>query len=416
MHNVSWWFLAVSVVGMAFTLNARRPLFAPAPAAVPSFFAGWLTSELWAHHIAWQLAATVAFVYEGALARWPGRAGLALTVASWLLLARGHRHAVAAGAALDGALAAALGDDHAATLAPSARAWLTGGFDRAALTLPFPVRHPDVERTANVVFHGEGRRALALDVYRRRDRPTGCPTFVYVHGGGWVLGYREYQGLPLLHHLAARGWTCFSVDYRLSPRATFPDHLIDVKRALAWVRAHGAEYGADPAFVVVGGNSAGGHLASLAALTANDPMYQPGFEGVDTSVAACASFYGIYDFADRDGVWPHQGMRWLLERVVMKVTRRADPEAYERASPIARVRADAPPFLVVHGEHDSLAPVAEARRFVEALRARSRAPVAYAEVPGAQHAFDIFPSVRTGHVLQGVTRFLAYVFSLQRKG
>jgi dipeptidyl aminopeptidase/acylaminoacyl peptidase len=109
-------------------------------------------------------------------------------------------------------------------------------------------------------------------------------------------------------------------------------------------------------------------------------------------------------------------MRWLLERVVMKVTRRADPEAYERASPIARARADAPPFLVVHGEHDSLAPVAEARRFVEALRARSRAPVAYAEVPGAQHAFDIFPSVRTGHVLQGVTRFLAYVFSLQRKG
>jgi acetyl esterase/lipase len=372
--------------------------------------------ELWAHHIAWQLAAVVGFVYAGALDAWPGRVALGLTALSWLLLLRGHREAQSAAAAVAAALDEGIGADSAATLSPAARPWLTPAFDWPTLALPFPVRHRDVVRTANVPFHGAGRDALRLDVFTRRDRPTGCPTFVYVHGGGWVIGHRQRQGLPLLLHLAARGWVCFSVDYRLSPAATFPDHLVDVKRALAWVREHAAEYGADPDFVVIGGNSAGGHLAALAALTPNDPAYQPGFEGADTSVAACVGFYGVYDFADRHGHWPHQGMRWLLERAVMKVPRSADAAAYERASPIARVHPEAPAFLVVHGDQDGLAPVAEARRFVAELRRVSRAPVAYAEIPGAQHAFDIFPSVRTGHVVEGVTRFLAHVFTRHRGG
>jgi len=80
-------------------------------------------------------------------------------------------------------------------------------------------------------------------------------------------------------------------------------------------------------------------------------------------------------------------------------------EAWERASPMDQVNQGAPPFLVVHGANDTLVPVAEARSFVRLLRAASDAPVVYAELPGAQHAFEIFPSLRTVAVLDGVERF-----------
>jgi len=75
----------------------------------------------------------------------------------------------------------------------------------------------------------------------------------------------------MMLRMAAQGWVCVSADYRLSPHATFPDHLVDLKRALAWVRSHVAEYGGNPDFIVVAGQSAGGHLASLVALTAKPP-------------------------------------------------------------------------------------------------------------------------------------------------
>jgi dipeptidyl aminopeptidase/acylaminoacyl peptidase len=95
--------------------------------------------------------------------------------------------------------------------------------------------------------------------------------------------------------------------------------------------------------------------------------------------------------------------------MVFKKRRAEDPAAYEKASPVARVHPDAPPFFVIHGTHDSLAPVDEARDFVALLRKVSKSPVAYAEIPGAQHAFEIFHSVRTTHVVRGVDRFLTAV-------
>jgi acetyl esterase/lipase len=215
--------------------------------------------------------------------------------------------------------------------------------------------------------------------------------------------------MPLVNHMTARGWVCVSANYRLSPRATFPDHLLDLKRALAWTRQHIAEYGGDPDFIAVTGGSAGGHLCSLLALTANDPRYQPGFETIDTSVQACVPFYGVYDFRDRHGLQKHRGLALLVNRTVMKTTPIRDPEAFERASPIACIHPDAPPFFVVHGDQDSMAPHEEARVFVQKLRDVSRAKVAYAELPGTQHAFEMFHSIRTGHASAAVFRFLSMI-------
>jgi acetyl esterase/lipase len=214
-----------------------------------------------------------------------------------------------------------------------------------------------------------------------------------------------------MQHLAERDWVCISADYRLSPHATFPDHLIDCKRAIQWIREHGAEYGANPDFLVVTGGSAGGHLAALVGLTANQAEYQPGFEHIDTAVQGCVPFYGVYDFTDRHGLWQHEALTELLEKRIMKAARHEAADAYEKASPMSCVHADAPPFFVIHGDLDTLAGVEEARRFVAALRAVSRNPVAYAEIPGAQHAFELFPSLRALLVINGVERFVAYLYS-----
>lgn len=354
----------------------------------------------------------IAFGWLGAIHGWPGWIGLALTALSWVGLLSSLQTARRAGEAVDKALAGALGDDYRGRILPALGIPDSAAVSWKELLLPFPsIHHPDVERIANLPFVQHGKRSLKLDVYRHRDRPTRCPMLLQIHGGGWVLGSKNEQGLPLMHRLAARGWVCVSVDYRLSPHATFPDHLIDAKHALRWMREHAEEYGGDPEFIVVTGGSAGGHLASLVALTGNEPEYQPGFESVNTTVAGCVAFYGVYDFVDRNGDWPHRGMRKLAERHVLKAKFATDPDRFHAASPMSRVRAGAPPMLIVHGDRDTLVPVAEARRFYDAYRAETDAVTAYAEIPGAQHAFEIFPSLRTVMVLDGVERFLGFLLS-----
>ncbi|MGH7856370.1 MAG: alpha/beta hydrolase fold domain-containing protein, partial [Candidatus Binatia bacterium] len=279
------------------------------------------------------------------------------------------------------------------------------------IALPFPIRHRDVERVRDIPFHRARGVNLRLDVYRHRSRPKGCPVLLEIHGGGWIVGSKNEQGIPLMLRMAAQGWVCVSADYRLSPHATFPEHLIDVKKAIQWVRDHAEEYGGDPSFVVIAGQSAGGHLASLAALTANQPEYQPGFEHADTRLQGCVSFYGVYDFTNRHGLWAHQDLARLLEQKVMKASLEEDPELYEKASPMSQISPDDPPFFVIHGDRDTLVPVGEARKFCELLRQTSHETVAYAEIHGAQHAFEIFPSFRGELVLAGVERFLGLLWS-----
>jgi acetyl esterase/lipase len=276
------------------------------------------------------------------------------------------------------------------------------------------VYDPRVERVPNIVFARNGGKDLRLDVYRRRDRPRGRPALLYIHGGAWIAGHKNFQGLPLINRLAAHGWTCFTSNYRLSPAATFPDHIVDVKAALRWIREHGAEHGADPDLVVIAGGSAGGHLAALAALTPDEPGWQPGFEDLELRVAACVPLYGVYDFTDRRGHWRNSIMVPMLERAIMKKRLAQAFDDFDRASPMSRVRADAPPFFILHGTHDVLVPIEDARHFAQLLRARSAAPVVYAELPGAQHAFEIFPSERTLHAVRGIEAFLAWVVSRRR--
>ena len=254
-------------------------------------------------------------------------------------------------------------------------------------------------------------RANRLDIWRRRGLKADAkaPVLVNVPGGAWVIGMRRPQAYPLMGRLAAEGWICVSVGYRVSPRHSWPDHIVDVKRALAWVRENIADYGGDPDWIAISGGSAGGHLAALCALTPNDPAWQPGFTDADTSVVAAAPLYGRYDWVSTEGPGRTELVRGFLQRMVVKKDYDSNRDVYEQASPIHRIHADAPPFFVLHGSNDSIIPVGEARDFVAALRAVSESAVAYAEIPGAQHAFEMFGSSHGQYSAAAVARFLDWV-------
>lgn len=250
------------------------------------------------------------------------------------------------------------------------------------LFIPFFVHRWDVKHIANIRYGDAGKRNL-LDIYRHRSNPSNSPVLVYLHGGAFRSGRKNREARPLLYRLASQGWLCISANYRLNPAAAFPDHLIDLKKILAWVREYGQEYGANPELLFVSGSSAGGHLASIAALTENDPAFQPGFEEADTSVTAAISLYGYYGSASSKSRQP------------------STPHSY--------IKKDAPPFFVAHGDQDTIVIVEDARKFVNKLRANSTNPVVYAELPGAQHSFDLFHSLRFDAVVDGIESFASWV-------
>ncbi len=412
----SFVLLALGLVAAWLAWNAVYPVRRLAVAALFAFMPSWLVAELPLHVIAFQLGTTALLLALGALDAWPGWLGLLLHGAAWLALAVEFGRAFRVRAPIAAALTAGLGPDYEREIAPALAAALPRTLSVRRLVNPAALADRRVVLQRNIVFGHAGETPLRLDLYRPRTAAGALPTLLFVHGGGWVIDHKQHQGQPLLWGLAAQGWLCVTVDYRLSPAATFPDHLIDVKRAIHWLKTAGRAYGAHPTDIVVSGLSAGGHLAALAALTPNDPRYQPGFADSDTRLAGCVSFYGVYDFLDRHGCWQNPGMAGLLRKTVMKVRPDEARDAYEAASPIAQVRRDAPPFLLVHGTRDTLVPVASARHFAAALRAVSTAPVVYMEVAGGQHAFDVFPSVRSELTLQGTFRFLAWLRSARFGG
>ena len=214
-----------------------------------------------------------------------------------------------------------------------------------------------------------------------------------------------------MRHMAKRGWISVASSYRLSPKATFPEHIIDCKQAIVWIKDHIKEYGGNPDFIVITGGSAGGHLSSLVALTANDPAFQPGFEDKDTTLQGAVPFYGSYDMSDAEGTCHNDGLLEILETSVMKLSLDGHEAQYNQISPLQRVHADAPPFLIIHGDSDSLVQVEMGRKMAEKLGEVSKQPVAYAEIKGAQHAFDMFPSPRSEHVKHGIEQFLGWLNS-----
>lgn len=264
-----------------------------------------------------------------------------------------------------------------------------------------------VERHKNIPYGDLPGRDNLLDVYQPLDKPSGLmPVLIQVPGGAWITGNKDQQALPLLHHMAQQGWTCFSINYRLGPKHRFPAMLEDVLKAIAWVKQHAREYGADPEYIVLTGGSAGGHLTSLAGLLQDRAPLQPGFEAVDTRVNLVVPFYGRYDFLNLHNILPGNGLEPFVTEKVMPASLAEDRSLWELATPELQIHAQAPPFFIIHGTHDTLIPVEECQYFVKALRETSQSAVHYAELPLAEHAFDIFNTSWSAPTVHALGRYL----------
>jgi acetyl esterase/lipase len=409
-------FLSRQTVIAALTANALRPP-RNQRAGVPSFAAGWLFGETAPQMLALTALDAATHLTTGRRSGLRAKAALALAGASALGLAHMIRQSRRAEDVLEDALVEGLGVDYVEQLdrapdpADLATPW-------RRLARPFDFADEAVRVIRNLPYSEAGRRGH-LDIYlpAADHAITDAPVLLQVHGGAWTVGQKEHQGRPLMNRMAAQGWVCVAINYRLAPRDPWPAHIVDVKRAIAWVKDNIADYGGDPDYLTITGGSAGGHLAALAALTPGDPEWQPGFEDADTSVQAAVPFYGVYDFAGSTGLTNAIGMRdaFLGPRVIQTTWQDA-PDVYEAASPILRITPDAPDFFVIHGELDTLVAVEQARLFVAELRRTSRKSVVYAELPGAQHAFDVFHSIRSTYAVRAVDRYLTWHWNTWRHG
>lgn len=377
--------VGVLVVGL---LVAVRPLARSGPLAT----AGWILSAVPAESpfaaLYWLLAATLLALAQGDLdtpAAWTAAAvGAASFAVTPILVRRGLRTRAVVEGAFVRELGAAWRDD----LDPDVRHRGRLPWGRMVL-FPFPFFRGPVRRSRNIAYGDAGRRNR-LDLYRRRRGAAGGPILIHLHGGHFRHGWKSFQSRPLLHRLARRGWVCISANYRLQPRATFPDYVVDLKKVIHWAREHAHEHGGDRERVIVAGSSAGAHVAATAALTADEPSFQRGFEEADTSVSAAVGLYGYYGPVDS--------------------TRQPLP-----SSPSDYVHRDAPPLLIAHGSFDALVPPEHVRRFAEHAREHTGSPVVYAELPGGQHSFDLLHSIRFEMLIDGIEDFAAWVFRAQAR-
>jgi acetyl esterase/lipase len=218
--------------------------------------------------------------------------------------------------------------------------------------LPYPLKR-NIECKASIVYGRVARKVrgqdtpqifeLKLDLYWHSNRKmANAPIFCYIHGGGWVTGHRTHHSLALLYEVARQGWLVATINYRLAPRSPFPTMLYDCKHAVAWLKTNAHLYGANKDFLAVGGESAGGHLSLMMALTGNVKKFQPRMDvstglcidsrqlhnpsvkvmDVDTSVQGVVDLYGVTDWTDAGMQYitrnPKKGMQHFIGSLILK--------------------------------------------------------------------------------------------------
>jgi acetyl esterase/lipase len=357
------------------------------------------------------LVLTAVLVAKGGLATSAGIGGLLVHLVAWTLLVKHLVDMQTAHPLLDGRVISDIDE----VFEEEAREADLKRQERAPLSISYwpylRLRTPamaTVQVERSIPYRTVNGTRLLLDIYRPRAAPPEGspprPSLVYFHGGAWIIGSRR-QSPFMMFELAAAGCVVFAIQYRLAPRSPLPAAIEDCKAAVAWVRAHAAEYGALPDAVVLGG-SAGAHLAAMVALSPDEKRFQPGFENADTHVRGAILLYGFYDFVSRleRGA---QGKRsnWFFESLIFAARYREKPDVFHAAQPSTHVSSSAPPTLFIHGRNDSLVPIADSRRLHDLLK-QAGARSHFVEVPLAQHAFELAPSPLHQRTMRLILRFL----------
>ena len=298
----------------------------------------------------------------------------------------------------DAAMAATLGPAYLDGISPDVRSRLRQS-PIAAADLFRGLPHPDSYVTRAVAFlesEEENGQALRVDIYR----PSGVsrrPAVVQMYGGGWRSGTRE-NNAPMSSALAAQGFVVFAIDYRHSPRWQWPAQLHDVRAAVAWVKQHAAEYGADAGRLALLGRSSGAQLALIGGITSRDPAIR--------AIVALYSPVNLTSGYENPGFPDTLGLR-ELEVAFIGGTPAEKPEAYRDASPITHADSSHPPVLLISGGKDRIVYAAYSRTLYEHLN-RSGTAV-FLVIPWANHAFDEIPFGPSAQLeLYYAGRFLAW--------
>ncbi len=288
---------------------------------------------------------------------------------------------------------------HSIILALLASACVSGGADALAQK-PAPER-PTLPAgfvaDYDVKYVPDGDDAQSLDVYypeKRADKPL--PLLVWIHGGGWSGGSKAK--MPFISQLR-RGYVTASIEYRFSQKAKFPAQIQDCQAAIRWLRANAEKYSIDVERIGVGGESAGGHLSALVGTSGGKGKFPPigGNEGQSDRVQAVWDIYGPTDFwtvitqadADKDvkNVFNWNNGDPYSNLIGGKLGE--DKEKCDAVSPVQYVSKDNPPFLIFHGDRDTLVPYAQSTELSELL-AKAGVEVTLQRLPGAGHGGPAF--------------------------
>ncbi|MUT68826.1 alpha/beta hydrolase [Paenibacillus sp. NEAU-GSW1] len=282
--------------------------------------------------------------------------------------------------------------------------------------LPFRYSHGRVIRKREAAIwafkESERERYLLADIWQPAEdtKPTGV-AFLFFHGSAWHFFDKGAGTDPMFRHLAAQGHVIIDVAYRLAPEVDLIGMTTDVKRAVIWAKENAVRLGIDPAKIVVGGASAGGHISLLAAYGHDHPDFTPDeLKGRDASVAGVISLYGLSDLR---AYLSHHGGRATItgkpaeeaapvlfnalnaEQMMMNLCGGMPDSAapmFDLADVKNHVNREAPPTLIFQGEFDFITPKAATIQLVERLRDYS-VPVIYVEMHKTEHAWDVITSM-----------------------
>ena len=278
-------------------------------------------------------------------------------------------------------------------------------------------------------------RQLLCDIWRPGDGDVSGLAFIYYHGGGWTAMDKDFGTRPFFRHLASQGHTVMDVAYRLCPEVDIYGIIGDVKRAIAWMKANASRYDVNPEKIVLGGGSAGAHLALLAAYTPGHPELTPeDIKDADLSVQGVISYYGPTDLVAGYEPWltanpnikmdpvpmgtrldPSEAMRYLGRLdLLLGGGPREVPEIYQLVNPATHVHPGCPPTLLIQGDKDVLV-APETTRSLYTKLVQAGVPAINVVFPWTEHGFDLFFPPQINPAAQSaqydVDRFLALLLN-----
>ncbi|MBT1685896.1 alpha/beta hydrolase [Dawidia soli] len=208
---------------------------------------------------------------------------------------------------------------------------------------------PGVEQVRNVPYTTIDGHTLPLDVFYPARSAKPLPAVMIIHGGGWRSGNRQ-QHIPLAERLAARGFVCFTVSYRLSTDALYPAAVHDLKAAIRWIRAHAVTYHADTARVAVLGFSAGAQLAALLGSATNVPALDDSSRNTpySSAVQAVVNIDGILAFIHPESGEGNDTKSISAATNWFGYTRTENPDLWRQASALTYAGKHSPPTLFLN--------------------------------------------------------------------